>query len=89
MPINPVPNSAINTTMMEVKDPASTVETVKCFCRRTCKGVKGLKMHQSHCRNIEGLTGDQLEPIPSNFDTNSSLDENLASDHVDCISFDY
>ena len=89
MPINPGPNSAINTTMTEVKDPASIVETIKCCCGKTCKGVKGLKMHQRRCRNIEGLTGDQLEPENSNFDTNSSLDENLASDHVDCIPFAY
>ena len=56
---------------------------------RLVKELRGLKLHQRRCRNIKGLTGDQLEPENSNFDTSCSLDESLASDHVGCISFDY
>ena len=88
MAITNSPNSAISTTMMEVRDSANIVGTVKCYYGQTCKGVRGLKMHQKLCRNIEDLPNDGLKPIAPNFDTNGSLDETLASDHMDCISFD-
>ena len=32
---------------------------VKCSCRKECKGVKGLKMHQRRCRVIEKMDDDQ------------------------------
>ena len=40
-------------------------------------------MHQMRCRILEGLSEDQLGFENSNFDANSSLDDNHESNHVD------
>ena len=83
MPINYGPNAKINTTIVDENDAAHIVETVKCCCGKSCKGVKGLKMHQRRCRILEGLSEDQLGFKNSNFDTNSSLDDNHEIYHID------
>ena len=33
---------------------------VRCFCGKSCKGVRGLKMHQRSCRVIQGLQTETL-----------------------------
>ena len=83
MPINLGRNAAISTMMVDEKDPTNIVETVKCCCGKSCKEVKGLKMHQRGCRIVEGLSEDQLGFENSNFDASRSLDDNHEVDHVD------
>ena len=89
MPINHGPNAKINTTMVDVNDPANIVEAAKCCCGKSCKGLKGLKMHQRRCRILEGLSEDQLGSENSNFDAKSSLDDNHEVNHVDSTFVDY
>ena len=38
------PSSTINTASLRDKDPANSVEIVKCCCGKKCKRVKGLKL---------------------------------------------
>jgi len=89
MPINLGHNAAINTTMIDEKDPTNIVNTVKCCWGKSCKGVKGLKMHQRRCRILEGLSKDELGFENSNFDANSSLDDKHEIEHVDSNFIDY
>ena len=46
-------------------------------------------MHQRRCRMLEGLSKDQLGFENSNFDANSSLDDNHEIDHMDSTLIDY
>jgi len=71
MPVNSGPNTTINTTLPNDKDPADVVELIKCCCGKACKGVKGLKMHQRRCRVLEGLDENPLGCEHSNSDTTS------------------
>ena len=87
MPINLGPKSTINTASPKDKDSANIVQMVKCCCGRTCKGVKGLKMHQRRCRTLEGLSEDSLHFENSNSDPNSLLDNNNAADNLATASF--
>ena len=80
MPINLRPKSTINTASPKDTDSANIMQMVKCCCGKTCKGVKGLKMHQRRCRTLEGLSEDSLHFENSNSDPNSLLDNNHAAD---------
>ena len=83
------PNAAINSTITNENDPTNIVETVKCCCGKSCKGVKGPNMHQRRCSILEGQSEDQLGFENSYFNANSSLDDIHEIDHVDSSVIDY
>ena len=41
----------------------SNTDDVKCCCGKSCKGTKGLKMHQRSCRVIHGLNDELLADL--------------------------
>ena len=86
-PINLGPKSTIYTASPKDKDSANIVQMVKCCCGKTCKGVKGLKMHQRRCRTLEGLSEDSLRFENSTSDPNSLLDNNHAAENLNNASF--
>ena len=58
----------------------SSQTVIKCCCGKTCKGARGLKMHQRSCRVINGLDSEMHthleEQSTSNFDTENTLNIN-------------
>ena len=87
MPINLGPKSTINTASPNDKDSANVVQMVKFCCGKTCKGAKGLKMHQRRCRTLESISEDSLHFEKSNSDPNSLVDNNHAADNLNTASF--
>ena len=54
----------------------SNVDSVKCYCSKKCKGLRGLKFHQWSCRVIIGLNGDIVS-------TNDTKTDEIAIDNLD------
>jgi len=68
---------------------AVVVELTKCCCRKACKGVKGLKVHQRRCWVLESLDETPLGCEHSNSisDTTSSFDSDHEIDQSEAASF--
>ena len=45
-------------------DHSSTTKIVRCSCGKSCKGIRGLEMHQLSCRGIRDM---QLEDLRNYF----------------------
>ena len=41
----------------------SNTNDIKCCCGKSCKGTRGLKMHQRNCRVIHGLNDELLADL--------------------------
>ncbi len=50
----------------------SNTDDVKCYCGKSCKGTRGLKMHQRSCRVIHGLNDELLTDLEQQSTENST-----------------
>ena len=50
----------------------SNTDDVKCYCGKSCKGTRGLKMHQRSCRVIHGLNDELLTDLEQQSTENSN-----------------
>ena len=64
------PNEPEKTSLQLDSGPVSGYNIVKCVCGKECKGMKGLKMHQRRCRNMDNTEFSQPPRFEySNIDT--------------------
>ena len=68
------PNQELNITANDEVNPNYIVQILKCCCGKSCKGIKGLKMHRRRCKILKGLSEDQMTVENSNLGANSPLD---------------
>ena len=66
--------------------PISIIISVKCCCRKICKGIRVLKMHQRACRVVKDLTEETFEFVEENLtgsynndNYNEDLDNNITN----------
>ena len=77
----------INQEMPVVHSPVriSNTNDVKCYCGKSCKGTRGLKMHQRSCRVIHGLNNELLTDLEQQSTENSTTN---TSTHSTCEETD-
>ena len=63
----------------------SNTNDVKCYCGKSCKGTRGLKMHQRSCRVIHGLNDELLTDLEQQSTENSTTN---TSTHSTCEETD-
>jgi hypothetical protein len=70
---NPPGNTAVN-QMPIIHSPVriSNTNDVKCYCGKSCKGTRGLKMHQRSCRVTHGLNDKLLTDLEQQSTENSN-----------------
>ena len=63
---NPSVNTVNQIPVMHSPIRISNTNDIKCCCSKSCKGTRGLKMHQRSCRLIHGKMMNCLQTLKSN-----------------------
>ena len=81
------PANTVNQNMPVMHSPVriSNTNDVKCYCGKSCKGTRGLKMHQRSCRVIHGLNDELLTDLEQQSTENSTTNN---STHSTCEETD-
>ena len=74
---NPPVASANQMPVMHSPARISNTNEVKCHCGKSCKGARGLKMHQRSCRVIQGLNDELLTDLEQQSTENNTSTEGL------------
>ena len=61
-------------------DSSCNTGIVKCSCGKVCKGIRGLKTHQRHCRVIVGLHANLYKELVKEIASNEDIVEQQSAD---------